>query len=346
MFNRCMDYINKNSILNEKQFGFRTNHSTYMAIIELVDKVVSAVERNESTLGIFLHLSKAFDTIDHDILLNKLEYYGFRGIVLDWFKSYLKNRKQFVRYQACDSEYKNIKCGVPQGSILGPLLFILYVNDITSATSLFEIILFADDTTLLYSHPDIATKINLINKELSEICNWFKANKLSVNASKTNYMMLGTSNTTNKYTYGNVESSDDGRTDIDINTGEHTTITQKINVIFDDVSLERVNSTKFLGVIIDENLNWKHHIDAISKTISRNIGMLTKLKHYVPGYILYSLYCTLVLPYVNYGISIWGNTYKVYLDKIFKLQKWAIRTFSLEYYRSHTGPLFKKNTMF
>ena len=127
--------------------------------------------------------------------------------------------------------------------------------------------MFADDTTLLYSHPDIATKINLINKELSEICNWFKANKLSVNASKTNYMMLGTSHTTNKYTYGNVDSSDDCRTDIGINTGEHTTITQKINVILDDVSLERVNSTKFLGDIIDENLAWKHHIDAISKTI-------------------------------------------------------------------------------
>ena len=144
-----------------------------IAIVELVDKVVSAVERNESTLGIFLDLLKAFDTIDHDILLYKLEYYGFRGIVLDWFKSFFKNRKQFVRYQACDSEYKNIKCGVPQGSILGPLLFILYVNDITSTTSLFEIILFADDSTLLYSHPDIATKINLINKELSEMCNWF-----------------------------------------------------------------------------------------------------------------------------------------------------------------------------
>ena len=95
-----MDYIDKHFILNEKQFGFRTNQSTYMAIIELVDKVVSAVERNESSLGIFVDLSKVFDTIDHDILLYKLEYYGFRGIVLDWFKSCLKNRKQFVRYQA------------------------------------------------------------------------------------------------------------------------------------------------------------------------------------------------------------------------------------------------------
>ena len=157
---------------------------------------------------------------------------------------------------------------------------------------------------------------------------------MSVNASKTN-----------KYTCGNVDSSDDGRADIGINTVEHTTITQKINVILYNLSLERVNSTKFLGVVIDENLTWKHHIDAISKTISRNTGMLTKLKHYVPGYILYSLYCTLVLPYVNYGILIWGNTYKVYLDTIFKLQKWAIRTISLEHYRSNTSPLFKKHNI-
>ena len=338
MFNRCMDYIDKNDILNEKQFGFRKKHSTYMAIIELVDKVTSAVEKNESTLGIFLDLSKAFDTIDHDILLYKLEYYGFRGIVLNWFKSYLENRKQFVRYQSCDSEYKNIKCGVPQGSILGPLLFILYVNDITTTTSLLDVILFADDTTLLYSHPDIPSKINLINNELRETSNWFKGNKLSVNASKTNYMMLGTSHMT--YKYIDVNKYCDAN-DTDNATNERSS-KQKINVIWDSVSLERVESTKFLGIIIDENLTWKKHIDVISKTISRNVGMLTKMKHYVPGYILYSLYCTLVLPYINYGILIWGNTCKTYLDKIFKLQKWVIRTISHEHYRSHTGPLFKK----
>ena len=347
MFNRCMNYIDKNNILNEKQFGFRSNHSTYMAIVELVDKVTSAVERNENTLGIFLDLSKAFDTIDHDILLYKLEYYGFRGIVLDWFKSYLKDRKQFVRYLSYDSEYKNIKCGVPQGSILGPLLFILYVNDITKTTSLFEIILFADDTTLLYSHPDIATKMNLINTELLEISNWFKANKLLVNATKTNYMILGTSNSTKKYVAESEilnENCIHSLPDRD-SICQDCNKKQKLNVILDNVSLERVNSTKFLGVIIDDNLTWKNHIDAISKTISRNIGMLTKLKHYVPDYILYSLYCTLVLPYVNYGILIWGNTYKMYLDKILKLQKWAIRTISLEHYRCHTGPLFKKHNI-
>ena len=117
---------------------------------------------------------------------------------------------------------------------------------------------------------------------------------------------------------------------------------EKLNIKLDGVSLNRVSLTKFLGVIIDENLTWKNHIDAISKTISRNTGMLTKLKHFVPENILFSLYCTLILPYINYGALIWGNTSKIYLDKIFKLQKWAIRTISNSHNRSHTEPLFSK----
>ena len=163
-----------------------------MAIIQLVDNITNAVERNEATTGIFLDLSKAFDTIDHDILLYKLEHYGFRGIFLEWFKNYLSNRKQYVSYNSCDSELKDIVCGVPQGSILGPLLFILYVNDITNTSDMLEFILFADDTTILYLHPNIENQINRINKKLKEVSNWFKTNKLSVNASKTNYMILGT----------------------------------------------------------------------------------------------------------------------------------------------------------
>ena len=339
VFNRCMDYINKNNLLNEKQFGFRPNLSTYMAVIELVDKIVNAVERNEPTLSVFLDLSKAFDTINHDILLYKLEYYGFRGVALDWFKSYLSNRKQFVRYQMHDSDHKIINCGVPQGSILGSLLFILYINDIVNTTSLLELILFADDTTLLFSHPDIASQNEIINKELQEICNWFQANKLSGNAGKTNYMVLGTHHNTRKFI--------DINQDINVLNESESTNSRDLekeilNIKLDGVSLNRVVSTKFLGVIIDENLTCKHHIDAISKTISRNTGMLTKLKHFVPENILYSLYCTLILPYINYGVLIWGNTSKIYLDKIFKLQKWAIRTISNSHYRSHTGPLFSK----
>ena len=128
VFNRYMTFIDKTDVLNEKQFGFRPNHSTYMAIVELVDKIVKAVENNETTVGIFLDLSKAFDTINHDILLDKLEHYGFRGIVFQWFKNYLSNRKQIIRYQRQDSDHKVMNCCVPQRSILGPLLFILYIK--------------------------------------------------------------------------------------------------------------------------------------------------------------------------------------------------------------------------
>ena len=318
VFNRCVEYIDLHEILNDKQFDFRPNHSTYMAIIQLVDKITNAVERNETTIGIFLDLSKAFDTIDHNILLYKLEHYGFRGIVLEWFKNYLSNRKQYVSYNSCNSELKDIVCGVPQGSILGPLLFILYVNDITNTSDVLEFILFADDTTILYSHPNIENQINRINEELKEVSNWFKANKLSVNASKTNYMILGTPRM--------VSNMDD----------------LNVNVILDSTVLEKVKHTKFLGVLIDDCLTWKNHIDCVSKTISRNIGVMNKLKHFVPTRILHALYCTLVLPYLNYGILIWGDTCKSYLDKLIKLQKWAIRTVSNSHYRSHTGPIFAK----
>ena len=136
VFNRCMDYINKNNLLNEKEFGFRSNYSIYMAVIKLVDKITNAVERNEPTLGIFLDLSKAFDTINHNVLLYKLEYYSFRGVAPEWFKNFVSNRKQFVRYRMHDSDHEIINQGDPQGIILGPLLFILYITDIVNTTSL------------------------------------------------------------------------------------------------------------------------------------------------------------------------------------------------------------------
>ena len=152
-------------------------------------------------------------------------------------------------------------------------------------------------------------------------------------------MVLGTPQSTRKFI--DINQNIDNLNDSEL-TSSSDVEKVKHNIKLDGVSLNRVSSTKFLGVIIDENLTWKNHIDAISKTISRNIGVLTKLKHFVPENILYSLYCTLILPYINYGVLIWGNTCKIYLDKIFKLQKWAIRTISNSHYRSHTGPLFSK----
>ena len=239
-------------------------------------------------------------------------------MVLEWFKNYLSNRTQYVSYNNCKSSLRDIVCGVPQGSILGPLLFILYVNDITFTSNVLDFILFADDTTILYSHKDINSQVNVVNGELKEVSNWFKANKLSVNASKTNYMIF------------------------------HMTsvkVRKDLNVSLNNTTLERVQYTKFLGDLIDECLTWKQHIDCVSKTVSRNIGVMNKLKYSIPGRILHTLYCTLITPYLNYGILIWGRTCKSYLDTLIKLQKWAIRTITNSHYRSHTGPLFAKSNL-
>ena len=143
------------------------------------------LKKRNNNLGLFRFI-KGFDTIDHDILLHKLDYYGFRGTVLDWFRDYLSKSTQYVSYTDSKLEIKTILCGVPQGSILGPLLFILYINDITNTSTLLDLILFAADTTILYSSSDIVSKIPLINTELTEVSNWFKAN------TKTNYMIMGT----------------------------------------------------------------------------------------------------------------------------------------------------------
>ena len=156
-------------------------------------------------------------------------------------------------------------------------------------STLLDFILFADDTTILFSSNDIVSQIPLINKELLEVGNWFKANKLSVNATKTNYMIMG--------------------------SPKMTSMIDQTDIILDNTKLDRVTKTKFLGVIIDENLTWKNHIDGITKTISRNISMINKLKFFVPERTLRTLYCTLVLPFVNYGIHIWGQEYKTYLEK-------------------------------
>ena len=183
MYNRCYDFITKTNVLFNKQYGFRNKHSTFMAVLDFVININYAIDNDKYTLAVFMDLSKAFD-IDHNILLSKLYHYGFCGISYDWFASYLSNSKQHVSYQNTKSSYENVICGVPQGSILGPLLFILYMNDICFTSSLLKFILFTDDTAVFYSNDDVL--YDTVNRELNEVCNWFKCKKLSLNASKTN----------------------------------------------------------------------------------------------------------------------------------------------------------------
>ena len=261
-----------------------------------VNDLTKKIDEGIYNVGIFMDLSKAFDTIDHTILLHKLYHYGFRGIAYDWFSNYLYNRKQFVSYNGTASSKLNISCGVPQGSILGPLLFIIYMNDICNTSKLLSFILFADDTTVLYSHNDLSILCDTLNIELSEVSNWFKANKLSLNAKKTNQMYFGTS-----YQTRNIDD-------------QHT-------IYLDGTKLVRVREAKFLGITIDENLTWKKQISNTCRSCSRNIGVLNKVKYFLPKHVMYQLYCSMVLCYLNYGILLWGNAPQEYLNKAFRLQK-------------------------
>ena len=315
--NSLMSYLDKNNILNPTQFGFRKQHSTNMALIDLIDCITNAIDKNEYSIGIFIDLSKAFDTIDHDILLYKLSHYGIRGISLSLFASYLQHREQFVCLNSVVSDYKTVSCGVPQGSILGPLLFIIFINDIINCSNILHFILFADDTNLLYSCNNIDTLVSTINSELSKLASWFRSNKLSLNVKKTNYMMFG-----NKII---------------------PEIMQPIHI--DNILIDRVTSTKFLGVIVDDKISWKDHIALLSLKISRGIGAINRIKHLVSPSILLLLYYTMVLAHLSYCCVVWGNACTSNLQCLRVLQKRSIRLLSHAAYRTPSTPLFAKHQL-
>ena len=170
--------------------AFEKKSSTHLALLSFVDKVIQAIEKGEYAVGVFLDFSKAFDTVDHDILLDKLDHYGIRGCALSWFKSYLSCRTQYVTYDGSESNRQMIKCGVPQGSILGPLLFLIYINDLCTVCKNTMPVLFADDTNLFSSGLDATGIQDGVNHDLAIITEWLKANKLSLNIKNTHYMKL------------------------------------------------------------------------------------------------------------------------------------------------------------
>ena len=316
MYNRLESYIHSKNILINNQYGFRHMHSTYMAMLDMVNKVSESIDNHEVSIGIFIDLSKAFDTLNHSILLRKLEHYGIRGTPLLWLNDYLTNRKQCVCFNNAVSLMRPITCGVPQGSILGPLLFILYVNDIVNCSKLLHFILFADDTNLFYSSSNYKDLMLTVNLELSKLSEWFRANRLSLNVAKTNYVLFGTRRKCLSDT--------------------HFSISINGNII------ERATSTKFLGVYIDQDLNWKNHTAEIAKKISKSLGILNRVKYILPRSSLITLYRTMIHPYLIYCNIIWGGASLFALNRLVCLQKRALRLITCSYFRSPSNPLFIK----
>ena len=313
VYNRTVAFLRKYSIICDNQFGFREKHNTTHAILTLIHKISISFDNSCHTVGLFLDFSKAFDTIDHQILLYKLSNYGIRGNALEWFRSYLNDRVQFVTVNESESSTRPVTCGVPQGSILGPLLFVLYVNDMKNSSDVLSFILFADDSNIFYTHHDPQSLVNTMNAEFKKVTNWIKANKLSLNLQKTNYMLFS-----------------------------HSLPHLPHQILLDNTEIKEVQTTKFLGLTIDNKLTWNSHINNVCKTVARNIGVINKLKKFLPITALTMLYCTIILPYLNYGILAWGNATQTRLNKVLLLQKKVMGAICNAPYRAHTDELFRQ----
>ena len=318
VYSRLYKFITQRALLTLCQYGFREDLSTEMAILELQDRIASSVGSKQCCAGIFLDLSKAFDTLDHQILLMKLHSYGIRGIALDWFRDYLSDRSQYVEINGTPSTLQHITCGVPQGSILGPLLFLLYINDLPVISKIGSNILFADDTNILYTAQNYHILQQKINADLKDLSIWFRVNKLSVNETKTKCVVF---------------------------YSKHNKPPDNWQIILNNNFLETVDRIKFLGVILHENLSWQPHLQNVCNKISKTTAILAKTKHLLPNETLRTIYNSLFLPHITYAIVAWGNAPASHMDRIIKLQKKAIRHITKSKYNSHTEPLFKSRYM-
>ena len=315
MHKRLYSFIEEHNILFRNQFGFRKGSSTTHSLIEITEKIKESIDNGKFGCGIFIDLKKAFDTVNHNILLSKLEHYGVRGTILKWFESYLTDRKQYVFYNGISSETKSITCGVPQGSVLGPLLFLLYINDLPNISEKLSFFLFADDTNIYYESDNLQELEKTVNAELKKLCLWLNINRLALNVGKTNFVIFRA----------------------------NKKLTHNVTLVMNKKAIEQKDNVKYLGVLIDQHLRWNYHITNISKKISRGVGILTKLRHFMDTDLLKTIYYCLVYSHVSYGIHAWGSACMSESEKINVLIKKAARIMTgnqyFQIYGEPAGPL-------
>ena len=298
-------------------------------MVHFTDFLSKAFNEKKHSLAIFCDLKKAFDCCDHNILLSKLDRYGIRNNELLWFKSYLSERKQFVSINGANSLLLDIILGVPQGSILGPLLFLIYINDLPMASKLFSL-LFADDTTLLASASNIESLCTFVNVEFKKVCDFFHTNKLLLHPDKTKMLFYSTS-----LNGEGVEIFCNNNNDALMDPN----LIKKISLISKE---DTTPAVKFLGVFFDQSLSFKHHIQNIRTKLSKALYIMRMAKNLIPKNSLKTVYYAIFHSHLIYAIQIWSCCANNLINDLFKLQKAAVRIICNTSYNSHTEPLFKK----
>ena len=319
MHSRLCNFLTQNKYLYENQFGFRTKHSTTHALVQISEAIRNAIDSGNFACGVFVDLQKAFDTVDHNILLKKLEYYGVRGVINDWFRTYLSDRKQSVTILGEKSNEMKILHGVPQGSVLGPLLFLIYINDLNKAIKHSSVYHFADDTHLLNINKSIKKINQQVNNDLKFLCVWLRANKISLNTKKTEIIIFRSKN--------------------------KATIKKHLNFRLSGQKVNLSSQVKYLGLILDQHLTWDSHLKTLSLKLNRAAGMLAKIRHYVPRDVLHSIYYAIFNSHLTYGCQIWGQHQSQLLNKIQIIQNKALRIINFKTPREHADPLYSQSSI-
>jgi hypothetical protein len=298
-------FLERNNILCNRQYGFRRNKSTKLALIDFINGSIDAMEAGETVVGCFADLSKAFDCVDPAILLEKLASIGISGLALDWLRSYLTNRFQVTEIQWKNEKIlstpKPISNGVPQGSVLGPLLFLVYINNITDFVPLSNVYLFADDTTLFVKGSDCAALETESNEKIKDLASFFTSNKLKLNSQKTGYMCIQTAQRQN---------SKNNRTP---------------NLFIGEDQIEKSKTADFLGVRLDDRLGWDDQIKKLEGSLARGLFILRRIRTYGSLPLSKLVYFGLIEQHISYSIILWGSV-KSHLARIFTWQKKAVRT--------------------